>query len=118
MSTVTIKHRAPKTIPVAISSGQTASDAINISDVEFLGIETSTAFSGTALTFQVARSSGGSFVDLYSGNTQLSVTVSTAASRAYVVETTQSSFAPWAWMKVVSNSTGEAAARTLYLHAK
>lgn len=109
--------RAPVTQTVTISSGSTESNVLDIRWAEFFGLVTSTALSSTTLTFRVGASSSSdaSFYDLYEGSTQVTLVVSTAAARAYAPDTDRAIIAPWKWMKVLSGSTGEAAARAMTL---
>lgn len=125
MSGVTLKNRVPRTTAVTWSSGTTGapvSAAVNIKDSEYLGIITSTALSGNTISFRVGASSSGTFYDLYRTSTgvqtQVTIDVTTSAARAYVLDSDRDVFAPWPWLKLVGNSTGEAATRTLYVVTK
>lgn len=109
---------------VTFTSGTTANPVSSIADIriaEFVGIIGATAFSSTVISLQVSptSSSDGSWFDLYQANgTKVTIVVSTAESRAYAIDTNPDIMAPWAYMRLVSGSTGEAAGRTLTVFAK
>ena len=119
MSRATMR-RAAKSHTLTISSGQTTSNAVHIGDDEFNGLFGSTAFSSTRLTFEVAASSdAAAWYPAYDrSGTQLAVVVSTNEARAYTDSTIHTVLKPYAWLRIVSGSTGEAAARTLTLWCK
>lgn len=110
--------RSPSSTTISISSGTGASpvsDGVRVSKAEIIGFITSTAMSANSVTFQVSptSSSGGSWYDLYLGSSQISLTISTAAARAVLLDVDRQTWACWDWLRVVSASTGgEAAGRT------
>jgi len=85
-----------------IQTASTTSQEINLRGGTLCGLITPGTFTGTALTFTVSNTTGGTFVPLYDGvaGTQVSVTVTT--SRAYALPPTL--FAGWQYVKVVSNA--------------
>lgn len=116
-------RRVVKSQSLTFSSGTSSgpvSTAGKVDGVEFATLVSSTAFSGTQLNFQVGASSSSdaSWYDVYIGSTQLSLAVSTAAARYYVVDVPQQTFAVHRWLRLVSNSTGETAGRTWTLLTK
>lgn len=119
MSRATIQ-RAAKIHTLTISSGQTTSDAVDISEDEFNGLLGSSAFSSTQLTFEVANSSNAvSWYPVYdSVGTRLTVVVSTNEARAYTSSTMHTVLKPYKWLRVVSGSTGEAAERAMFIVCK
>lgn len=114
-------ERVSKIQTLSFTSGTTQSPVSTVADIrtaEWHGLMGSTAFSSSQITFAVSptSSSDGTFVDLYStASTQISITVSTAASQGYALP---DALKPWPFMRLVSGSTGEAAARTLKLFTK
>ena len=91
-----------------IANGQSLSAEIDLGGCELLGIHVPAGFDGTALTFQAAEKTGGTFLNVFtSGGTELSLTV--AASR-YVVPATDDALASLRGMgryiKVRSGSSG------------
>jgi hypothetical protein len=96
----------------AIASGQTASAAIDLRDFMLAGITMPAAFTGTALTFQVATPSGGSYTTLEDENGD-AYTLTVEASKYYPVNVIH--FVGGRFLKIVSGSA-EGADRTLTLH--
>lgn len=104
-------YETTSTTTAAIANGATTSGAVSLEGVTILGIIMPATFTGTALTFQVCDTSGGTYVALYdSTNAAVSVTVGT--SRAYYLD--PAIFAAWRFVKVVSGST-EGGARSITL---
>ena len=119
MSRATME-RAAKSHTLTISSGQTTSNAVHIGEDEFNGLLGSTAFSSTQITFEVANSSDSAIWSQACdrAGTALTVTVSTNSAKAYTDSTIHTVLKPYPWLRIVSGSTGEAAARTLTLMCK
>lgn len=116
-------RRVLRSQTLTFSSGTSSgpvSSAGYIGDAEFLGFQTSTAFSSTQVSFQVGASSSSTatFYPVYIGSTQLTLTISTAEARFIVADIPQQAFGVYDWLRVVSASTGEAAARTWKLLSK
>lgn len=101
------------------SSGSTASEAVDIREHEYCGFIGSTAFGSTQITFEVSRSSAGTWYPIYgtTGN-QISIEVSTSEARAYISSAMQVALRSWGWVRLISGSTGEAAERQWYMIAK
>lgn len=98
------------TTTATIASGDTTSNAVDLSNGTITGLSMPAAFTGTALTFQVSMD-GATYQLLYdSTNTLESMTV--AQGRAYSVN--PSVFAGWLYVKLVSN-VAEGAARAVTL---
>lgn len=102
---------------ITFSSGSSESSAADIRKLTDIGLITSTAFGSSQVSFRVARSSGGTYYDLYDRSTQVLFTVSTNSARADVITDNPNVFKPWGWLKVVGNSTGDSA-RTWYVQGK
>lgn len=100
----------PRTATVTIASSGTTSEASNLGDLCLIALLAPAALTGTAFAFKVSTDNS-TFVDLYDeAGTLYSVAI--AASRGVPVN--GSLFAPWNWVKVVSNA-GEGGARTITL---
>jgi hypothetical protein len=98
-------------VPVTIANGQTVSTAADISEKIVTGIEMPAAFTGTALTFQVASDSAGTFQILTKiDGTNYSVTVAAAKN----VNIPALDLAGWRFVKIVSGSA-EGADRVINL---
>jgi fibronectin-binding autotransporter adhesin len=101
-----------------ISSGQTVSNAVDLGTVNawdaFVGFSMPSAFTGTALTFQVSTD-GSNFQDLYdSSNTQVSITVTVSKDYGFT-DDVMSVLSVWRYVKLVSNAA-EGAGRTIPLY--
>lgn len=96
-----------------IASGQTTSGVVSTGGMALCGILMPAAFTGTALTFVVCNTSGGTYQPLYNSSGQVSYTV--AASRYIAI--TPVDFAGVAFFKIVSGSS-EGATRTLICSMK
>src|ERR1051325_4975561 len=95
-----------------ISSGQTASAAIDLRDFMLAGFSMPAAFTGTAITFQVADTSTGSYQTLEDENGD-PYEITVEASKYYPVNIIH--FIGGRFLKLVSGSA-EGAGRTITLH--
>lgn len=100
-------------VPASIAISTTTSAEIATGGMSLVGIEFPAAFTGTAISFLVATSSGGTFQPMY--NSSGLVTYTVAAARYLSI--TASDFYGAAFFKIVSNAT-ELAARSLTLSMK
>lgn len=98
---------------VSIPNAAALSAAIPTSGLSLCGIQLPAALTGTALTFQVATTLGGTYQDLYNSAGLVSYTV--AASRYIAIN--PADFQGALFIKVKSNAT-EGAARALTLSLK
>jgi hypothetical protein len=100
------------TAPAVIASGQTASAAIDLTHFMLAGLTMPAAFTGTAISFQVATSLAGTYVALEDENGD-PYTLTVEASKYYPVNVIH--FIGGRFLKVVSGSA-QGAERTITLH--
>lgn len=93
-----------KTIPIS----QTESDALVTGGLTLCGIQLPATFTGTAISFEMCDTIGGTYVPMYNSAGAISYTV--AASRYIAVD--PKDFQGVQFLKIKSNAT-ELAARTL-----
>ena len=98
---------------VDIANGATTSGAIDLANNTLIGILFPTSFTGTAVTFTVSDSLGGTYVPLYNASGAVSYTI--AQARFYALN--PADFYGVRFLKVVSGST-EGGARTVGLSLK
>jgi len=89
------------------NAGQTSTE-IDLGTVTVCGIELPAPFTGTSLTFQVSRNSGGTYKTMMVSGTTYTETV----AQDRFISLDPSIFAGVRWLKVVSGSA-EAAERTI-----
>ena len=100
--------------PIVIATSTTVSSEVDLNGTHLFAIGTPAALTGTAITFQVSDTGGGTFNALYDDSgTQYSVTV--APSRVIYLD--PSIFAAFRFLKLVSGSA-ESANRTLKLYTR
>jgi hypothetical protein len=97
------------TVVANIAASGTTSQSLDLSGSCLVGIQMPTAFTGTAVTFNVSAD-GVNFYPMYSGASAYSLTV--AASRYILIPAAD--FAGVRYLQVVSNAT-EGSARALTL---
>ena len=102
----------PEVIQVTIAASGTTSDAINLSGLQVVAIETPSALTGTALTFTASVSLGGTYDAVREVGGAAAYSVTMAASQWIPLNVNV--FAGIPFVKIVSGST-EAAARTFNL---
>ena len=106
---------------VIIANGQSLSAEVDLAGATILAISMPAAFTGTVLTFQAARATGGTFRNIYDDSgTEVSLTV--AADRMVAIDFAALKLAPFRYLKIRSGTaatpTAEGAERTLYLITK
>ena len=109
---MTVNRFIPEVIQVTIAASGTTSDAVNLSGLQVVAIDTPAALTGTALTFAASTSLGGTYdaVQEVGGASAYSATM--AASKWIPLNV--SVFAGIPFLKIVSGSA-EAATRTFNL---
>jgi hypothetical protein len=102
----------PEIIEVTIAASGTTSDAVNLSGLQLVAIETPSALTGTALTFTASVSLGGTYDAVREVGGAAAYSLTMAANQWIPVSVNV--FAGVPFLKIVSGST-EAAARTFNL---
>lgn len=108
-----MSHPVTKTATIAASS--TTSNALRVGARAIAGLLIPSAFTGTAITFTASDKFDGTFVPVYdSDGNQVSATVT--ASRAVALSGAEAdAFAPWEFVKLVSNATEGTAREVLVI---
>lgn len=97
-------------ITCTVASGNTVSGAVDLAGIRNMGLIVPSTFDGTAITFQVSDTLGGTYVGLYDiTNAQVSMTITT--SRAYDLP---GELMAWRFVKIVCG-TAQAATDTIFL---
>ena len=102
----------PEIIEVTIAESGTTSDAVNLSGLQLVAIDTPAAVTGTALTFTASTSLAGTYDAVQDEGGAIAYSVTLAANKWIPVKAIV--FAGVPFVKLVSGST-EAAARTFKL---
>jgi hypothetical protein len=104
----------PESETVTIDNGASASDEVDLDGMVPVGIVFPAALTGTAVTFEMALASGGTFVPVYDdAGAEYSVTFTASIYHALKYQY----FIGARYIKVVSNGT-EGAERTLTLQTR
>lgn len=98
------------TVTATIASSDTVSGEVNVYGTTLCGLHLPASFTGTALTFQAAVASGGTYQEVYKDGAALSVTV----AQAKYIALNPADFAGIQYLKIVSGSA-EAAERIITL---
>ena len=103
-----------KYVPATILTASTKSAEIDLGGGDICGFILPGTWTGTALTFEVTNTTGGTYVPLYDGVSGSAVSVTVAQSRAYSI--LPSTFAGWRYVKIVSDAAANGdAGRTVIL---
>lgn len=97
--------------PVTIANGGTTTDAVDLEGKTLVGLFTDSTMTGTAITFQTALSTAGTFVNIEDGD---GANISKTMSGGEYIKLNPQDFAGCATIKLVSGSA-EGAERTLNL---
>lgn len=98
---------------LTIANGQTVSSAMGTRGYTMFGVMLPAAFTGTAISYQVCDTLGGSYQAVYnSAGSLISITV--AQGRSYMIP---DDIKAWPFFKIVSNAS-EGAARSLKVVAR
>lgn len=114
MTTVDNFPSALVTLSTTITSGQTASAAVDLKGTSLLGVQLPAAFTGTSLKFQVATTLAGTYQDVIDGAGN---TLTKTVAQGKYLYLDPSLFAGIQFIKLVSGSS-EGATRTLELVAR
>lgn len=109
---MTVDRFIAETFTVTIAASGTTSDAINLSGLQLVAIDTPSALTGTALTFTASISLGGTYDAVREVGGAAAYSVTMGASQWIPLNVNV--FAGIPFLKIVSGST-EAAARTFNL---
>lgn len=106
--------------PFTIANGQSLSSEVDLGGAMVYLLSMPDAFTGTKITFQVSRTSGGTFKDLYSGGVEVSNNV--VAGKMESLDQVAGPLYGARYIKIRSGTSGsptaEAAERTFYLITK
>jgi hypothetical protein len=107
--------------PITIALGASLSDEIDLGGASILAIETPAAFTGTVLTFQASRTTGGTYKNVHD-DAGIEVSVTVGVGRMVAIDLAALKLASFRYIKIRSGTSAipvvEDAERTLYLITK